>query len=260
MNIDEILKESSDSIEIDDLESVKMYENIKSKCLKQKTQRKDKTHLYTLLAIICTVIIVLVPLSITSFGNFKITSGFDKYIQGPSLIWNEWRTSLSSNSGLRKQKTIDVYCSNNLRITESALNDYIKIDKDQKAELTLYRNVYKNEYDYLHLINNTSVALYKKEDKISYFFKEETFNNYYFKDNIIKNDLQTIDGKHGVIAYTFILKTLDDEPFKIYVNDELLEYYSSGIIKSYFNACFYYNTYGNYIKLKTPQKLKNVVY
>ena len=52
MNIDEILKESSDSIEIDDLESVKMYENIKSKCLKQKTQRKDKTHLYTLLAII----------------------------------------------------------------------------------------------------------------------------------------------------------------------------------------------------------------
>lgn len=91
-------------------------------------------------------------------------------------------------------------------------------------------------------------------------FKEETFNNYYFKDNIIKNDLQTIDGKHGVIAYTFILKTLDDEPFKIYVNDELLEYYSSGIIKSYFNACFYYNTYGNYIKLKTPKKLKNVVY
>ena len=90
----------------------------------------------------------IVPLSITSFGNFKITSGFDKYIQGPSLIWNEWRTSLSSNSGLRKQKTIDVYCSNNLRITESALNDYIKIDKDQKAELTLYRNVYKNEYDY----------------------------------------------------------------------------------------------------------------
>lgn len=260
MNIDEILKESSDSIEIDDLESVKMYENIKGKCLKQKTQRKDKAHLYTLLAIICTVIIVLVPLSITSFGNFKITSGFDKYIQGPSLIWNEWRTSLSSNSGLRKQKTIDVYCSNNLRITESSLNDYIKIDKDQKAELTLYRNVYKNEYDYLHLINNTSVALYKKEDKISYFFKEETFNNYYFKDNIIKNDLQTIDGKHGVIAYTFILKTLDDEPFKIYVNDELLEYYSSGIIKSYFNACFYYNTYGNYIKLKTPKKLKNVVY
>ena len=59
MNIDEILKESSDSIEMDDLESVKMYENIKSKCLKQKTQRKDKTHLYTLLAIICTVIIVL---------------------------------------------------------------------------------------------------------------------------------------------------------------------------------------------------------
>ena len=49
MNIDEILKESSDSIEIDDLESVKMYENIKSKCLKQKTERKDKTHLYTLI-------------------------------------------------------------------------------------------------------------------------------------------------------------------------------------------------------------------
>ena len=41
MNIDEILKESSDSIEIDDLESVKMYENIKSKCLKQKTQRQN---------------------------------------------------------------------------------------------------------------------------------------------------------------------------------------------------------------------------
>ena len=46
MNIDEILKESSDSIEIDDLESVKMYENIKSKCLKQKTQRKENTFIY----------------------------------------------------------------------------------------------------------------------------------------------------------------------------------------------------------------------
>ena len=154
-------------------------------------------------------------------------------------LWDEFYTGIKASTKRAKTQNIEVFYGHffvDSRLQNQTEN--FKFDLNQKLEFRLIRYVYPSDDDAFYSRFEKTEDILVLRETMEFFFSEEFhFAKNSFIDTIEVKDLIKDYKEHGVIEYGFDITPIEDEPIKIFINDEPV--YSGNYIRSY-GRCIYY--------------------
>jgi len=162
--------------------------------------------------------------------------------------WLEFYTGLKAKTQKDKTQQIEVFYGNSRFLYSNlnkgyyeSMNQKFEIDKSQVLEFKLTRYVYSNGEDSNYGRFEKSKEIFVKENTLGYFMSEEfRLEENSIIDTIELNDLVQDDDNYGILEYKFSITPIENEPIKIFIDDQPVPVYSENFIRSYYNSSIDY--------------------